>query len=465
MMRRALLLPILSLLYLAGGCASVPQDGGLASVRDTVFERGGATFDGTPSSEQMVSDLLASELDADGAVALAFANNPRMRLLMADLDLARSELLEASTIPNPMLELEWRGSGGSYRLMEVTLAQSILELLTLPRRRGAGRFAFEAATQRVARDVLGFAAEVRDDYYALLASTQRLSFSRTATEAAQVAAELAIRQHMAGNITDLALERRQAAYERAKLMLSRDEEDVLVRREALIRDLGLRDGSIDWRIANEFPPLPESEPGAAELEASLAERRLDMIVASRELDALRRSLPASWLEEVGEVVIDYHREREPDGEKTAGPGIEFPIPIFNRGTAARTRAGALLARASGELELLSVTAASEVRIARQRLLAARARVEYYRDVIVPRQARIVDLTMLEHNSMLLGTYDLLQARQEETNVRREYADAQRDYWSARNDLDRALNGVAGGSGVLAPGGGGAARLSMGEGGH
>ncbi|MCA1732910.1 MAG: TolC family protein, partial [Acidobacteria bacterium] len=234
---------------------------------------------------------------------------------------------------------------------------------------------------------------------------------------------------------------------------------------ALIRDLGLRDGSIDWRIAGEFPPLPESEPAAAELEASLAERRLDMIVAARELDALRRSLPASWLEEVGEVVIDYHSEREPDGEKTAGPGIELPIPIFNRGTAARTRAAALLARASGELELLSITAASEVRIARQRLLAARARVEYYRDVIVPRQARIVDLTMLEHNSMLLGTYALLQARQEETMVRREYADAQRDYWSARNDLDRALNGVAGGSGVSAPVNGGAGRLTMGEGGH
>ncbi|MGH9457819.1 MAG: TolC family protein [Thermoanaerobaculia bacterium] len=209
--------------------------------------------------------------------------------------------------------------------------------------------------------------------------------------------------------------------------------------------MGLRDASRAWRIAAEFPPLPAEEPDLSEIEIALAERRLDLIVAARELEALRRLLPVSRLEDIGEVVLDVHREREAGGEKTTGPGIQFPIPIFNRGAAGRARAEALLARAEQTLAALTIDAASEARIARQRLLAARARVEYYRDVIVPRQIRIVELTKLEHNSMLLGTYDLLAAREEETAIRREYADAQLEYWTARNDLDRALNGVGGGS--------------------
>jgi len=73
---------------------------------------------------------------------------------------------------------------------------------------------------------------------------------------------------------------------------------------------------------------------------------------------------------------------------------------------------------------------------------ARARVEYYRDVIIPRRQRIVELTKLEHNAMLVGVFQLLQAKQNEAQVRRDFIDAQLDYWAARNNLDRALNGIA-----------------------
>jgi cobalt-zinc-cadmium efflux system outer membrane protein len=61
---------------------------------------------------------------------------------------------------------------------------------------------------------------------------------------------------------------------------------------------------------------------------------------------------------------------------------------------------------------------------------------------VPRRQRIVELTKLEHNAMLVGVFQLLQAKQNEAQARRDFIDAQRDYSSARNNLDRVLNGVA-----------------------
>ena len=43
--------------------------------------------------------------------------------------------------------------------------------------------------------------------------------------------------------------------------------------------------------------------------------------------------------------------------------------------------------------------------------------------------------------MLLGTYQLLQTKQNEVNAYREFIEALRDYWTARADLERATGGT------------------------
>ena len=95
------------------------------------------------------------------------------------------------------------------------------------------------------------------------------------------------------------------------------------------------------------------------------------------------------------------------------------------------------------LNALLAESASTLRAARAVVEEARARVEYYRDVVLPRRARIVELTKVEYNAMLTGVFQLLQARKDEAAAQREFIEAQREYWSARTELDRALNGIGG----------------------
>lgn len=423
------------------GCASVPRDAGLAEVR----ERTGTTIewrrDLSQTDDPRVSALLSRELDAESAVAVAMARNPRLQVILADLGIAQSELMEASTISNPVLEYETRFPGEPHRPYEITLAQSLIDLIQLPRRREIGQATFEAAKLRVSSEVLRFAATVRESYYAAVAASASADLSRTVTEAARTSAELAVRQHAAGNITDLDLENEQALYEQARITLGRSEEQLVVAREAFIRVLGLLDADPVVTIRNEFPALPHHDVSAEELDALLQARRLDIAIAQQEVEIAQRRVPLARVAALGDVVVDVHREREPEGTKTTGPGIEFPIPIFNTGRAARTRAEAEFLRARYRLADVTGRAGSEARTAREKLMAARSRAEYYRDVVLPRRARIVELTKLEHNAMLAGAYQLLQARQDEANARREYIDAQRDYWSARVNLDRVINGI------------------------
>lgn len=448
------------------GCASVPRDAGLEEVQQEMKQRSGQSLQWRPEASDVddpaIRELLQGELDAERAVAVALRNHPQVQVLLSELGVARADLIEASTIRNPIVSGELRFPARPYHPLEVALAQSIFDLVQFPRRRAAGRALFEAAKRRVTGTLVEFAAQVRADYYGLLAATRQLAMNRTILEAATAAADLARRQHTAGNITDLALESEQARYEEAKLDLAQSEAQVLAQREVLVRALGLRDANLEWTLPADFPPPPAAEISAAELLELANARRLDVAAARSEVEAASRLLPISRLRELGDLELDYHIEREPDGTRTGGPGIEVPLPIFNRGRAARTRAEAQLLASRHRLAGLTGALASELRSALDRVEAARARVEYYRDVVLPRRRRIVELTLLEQNAMVVGVFQLLQARQDEANGQRAYIEAQREYWLARNDLDGTVNGV----GLPAPSPSASTRRSTGgQGGH
>jgi len=81
-----------------------------------------------------------------------------------------------------------------------------------------------------------------------------------------------------------------------------------------------------------------------------------------------------------------------------------------------------------------------VRAARNRMIAARQRAVYYRRVLLPLRQRIVAQTQLEYNAMLLGVFQLLQAKQQEIDSGKQYVNALRDYWVGRAQLTQILDG-------------------------
>jgi cobalt-zinc-cadmium efflux system outer membrane protein len=433
-------------------CASVPRDAGMNDVRQAVSDRTKQTVDWaaqpSASDDPRIAALLRDELTADKAVAVAMANSPRLQATLAELGIARAELVQASVVRNPLFEAEIRFPRDPFRPFELRLAQTLVDLIQLPRRRALGRAAFDAATLRVTSEVVRFAADVRAEHAELLAASQRVAMGRLNLEAARASAELAQRQHEAGNITDLELENEQAQYEQAKLDAAREEQRLLLARETLIRAMGIRDATLDWRLPDAFPPLPDAEQDQQQLEQLAATRRLDLELARREVEIARQQVPMARLAALGDITVDGHYQRDANGARTVGPGIELPIPLFNNGAPARSRAEAGYLRAAHTLNAMLAESASQLRAARATVAEARARVEYYRDVIVPRRQRIVELTKLEHNAMLVGPFQLLQSKQSEAQARRDFIDAQRDYWTARNDLDRAVNGVVGDTSFL-----------------
>ncbi len=437
---------LLATIALLSSCVSVGRDAGNRDVQQALTQRGGPAVEWraqpATSDDARTAAMLQDELTADEAVAIATLNNPRLQVTLAELGIARANLIAASTIANPVLEFEVRFPADPYRPFELRLAQSLIELIQLPRRRALGRAEFGVAQMRVSSEVLRFAGAVRSSYFDLMAATQHVALSRATLESAQAAADLAIRQHKAETITDLDLENEQALYEQSKLDLARAEQRLLIARESLIRNMGLRSADTEWRVPATFPDLPASELDQPDLERLAAAQRLDVAIATRELEVAKRRVPLTRLQSLEETIVDVHYQREPDGVGTFGPGIEIPIPIFNTGRSGRARAEAQFLRARHLLNAIEAESASQLRAARSTLAEARARVEYERDVVVPRRSRILELTRLEHNAMVVGIFQLLQAKQNELQARRDLIEAQREYWSARTNLDGVAMGVA-----------------------
>lgn len=432
---------------LLAACASAPRDAGFADVRRTIVAetRQPVNWDPArpvqPPDDSAVAGLLAEELTVERAVQVAFANNRDVQATLEELGIARAELIAAGTIRNPLAHAELRFPADPVRPFEVGLTKSLLDLIQLGNRKKLGRAQLEAAQVRVSAAIINFAAEVRGSYFDLLAARKVLARQDTLTKAQEAAAELARRQHQAGNISDLDLENEQARYEQVKLDQARAQLDELEAREQLIARLGLVRRA-ELQLPQEFPALPAAEPGEEELSAQVAARRLDIRITEREIEAARRALGVARTDLLEGLEIGGHFEREPDGKNTAGPEIEFPIPVFDRGSAQKTRARALLRQAQQRLAALTATAQSEARAGRERVLEARARAEYLRDVVIPRRDRILKLTQLEYNAMLRGVFQLIEARQSLASAQREEILATRDYWVARTQLESSLLGVS-----------------------
>jgi outer membrane protein, heavy metal efflux system len=432
---------------MAAGCASAPRDAGFGEVQRAVSgtARQSPQWDPTvgvrPPDDGAISALLQAELSADRAVEIAFANNRELQATLEGLGVARAELLAATTVRNPLFHIEARFPGDPNAPIELGVVQTLLDLLNRGSRKRLGLARFAMARDRVSAAVVNFAAEVRMDYFELLAARRLLAHHETTLAAQEAATELARRQHGAGNIDDLDLENEQARYETVKLEHSRVQLAELQAREQLIRDLGLL-GPVDIHLPPDFPAEAESELTREELEKDVVARRLDLQIARSELAAAAAAAGVARTAWLDEVILGVHYEREPDGKRTVGPELEVPIPVFDRGSPARQRARAQLRQAQQRYAALTVIARSQARATYEALLEARARMAYLRTVVVPRRQRIVQLTLTRYNAMLVGPFQLLQARQNLASAEREAVLATRDYWHARTALETTLAGVS-----------------------
>ena len=467
---------------LLGGCVTVPSGAGFDEVRATVAERtGGQRVRWNQGSEadltvaDEVRSLLADELAADEAVQVALLNNQGLQATYEDLMVAQADLVAAGLLENPIFDAEVRfPEGGGGAGLELAVVQEFLSVFQIPLRKKIAAAAFEATKLRVAGEVIELAAEVRDAYYDLQAARQLLEMRQTVLQASEAAYEVAKRLHAAGNITDLSLNLERATFEQAKLDLADAEYEVIARREGLTALMGLwGEDATAWQVPERLPePRDLSEEAPSEgLERLAVANSLELSAIRHNIEGAGRALGLNrTFGLVPELEVGAIGEREgEDGAWAAGPVLSLPIPLFNQGQPAVAAARAELRRARAQYVATAVELRSAVRAGAALLRNARARVAYYKQVVLPLRGQIVEQSQLQYNAMQIGPFQLLQARQQQIEAGAQYIEALREYWQARTAVGVLQSGrfrraASGGSAAPAARRSGGA-MGGGDGGH
>jgi cobalt-zinc-cadmium efflux system outer membrane protein len=178
------------------------------------------------------------------------------------------------------------------------------------------------------------------------------------------------------------------------------------------------------------------------LETLAISQRLDLAAARWAVDSVGRALSlkkGTRFFPVG-LEVGVETEKEIDGTRVTGPAIALQLPIFDTGAASVARLEAEHRRVRWQLEALAVEVRSQVREQRAALQGSRDLAVFYKDVVLPLRAEALDLTLRHYNMMLMGTYDVLFARQREVETERRAIEALRDYWLARFELERVVGG-------------------------
>ncbi len=450
------------------GCATLGPDRGRIDTTAMVGARSDVALEWTtgPDSDAQADALRAQPMTPVAAVQMALVRSPRLQQEYARLGLARADVQEAIQISNPRLSIV-RLFGDGDGLLTLGLAMPLIDLLTMPSRVRLAKADYERRKHEIGAAILTVAAEVEAGWYGYVGTRQVAEMRDTVAKGMATSAELAQRFYDAGNITELQLKQEQAAATQSRIEAARSAADASRARLELNTLVGLSGPLADWPVTARLPEPVAKEDEEQEL-AALGGSNLRLLAARQEVAVMEGILQTTrrfrWL---GGTEIGLEREREPDGTRLAGPTAEIELPIFNQGQSKVARAEARVAEARARLAQIEIASGNAVRLGVERIRVLREIIELHRTALIPQRENVVARRQEQQNFMLIGVFELIQAKRQEYEAYQSYLESIRDYWLARIDLMRAVGArlpsdMPAGRGVTDHTGSGAPRRGQGE---
>jgi outer membrane protein TolC len=438
---------VLALLVLAG-CATLSPDGGIDAVQTLARERiGQDAMLPRKDTDQAATiaatrDLLRKPLTVEEAVQIALLHNAGLKASLAELGISDADLVQAGRLPNPRFTYSNRRNG-DLTTIDRTVMVSVMSLLTMPLAKQVAGRQYEAMQFLVAAEVVRLASDTRRAYFSAVAAQEAVKYFERVNLAAEAAAELATQMAKIGNFTKLAQMREQVFYADATSQLAKAKLTASIERERLTRLLGLADPDLGYQLPERLPDLPANAIDPKDAERTGLERRLDVLMAKRNTEAMAANLGLTKATRFINVFeAGYTNESNTGERRQNGYEIDIEIPIFDWGDAKLARAEATYMQSVHRLQSIALTAQSEVRESYQTYRIAYDLARHYRDEVVPLRKRIADENVLRYNGMLISVFELLADARGQISSVNAYIDALRNFWIAETNLQLALNGTS-----------------------
>jgi cobalt-zinc-cadmium efflux system outer membrane protein len=433
---RSILPGLAAALALAGAaCASTQGAPTRADVDTAIRARTASAGIRVDSEAPLPPDVnLGDGLAQDEAVAIALWNSPSFQATLADLGVARADLVEAGLLRNPVFSLlfPW-----GPKQLEFTLQYPFDLLIQRPARVDAARLNARAVGERLVWDALTLVAQVRTAHADAIAADRRLTLAEENASLTRRLAEIADARLRAGDISDL--EARAPKFDAARTAvvhraLGHDRD---LARLTLAALLGLDENAAPVQpqlsASYDTPPCVVDD---ARLKEALASRP-DVRAAEIAIEAA--TARAHWerdrvLALVG--ILDANGEGDKGFE--LGPGVAVDIPLFNRNQGGAARADAEVERASRLYLAARTHVIAEVRSAAARAAQAGQAMDAWTRDIVPSLETEQRQAESAYNAGETALLNVLDVSRRLVDARMRQVDAEADLFRARIALDRAM---------------------------
>lgn len=438
---------VLSVSVAACAAATAPDR---AAVAEGIRERSGLTAgigDGRGAAGTAAGVTIDDGLTEEEAVALALWNNAAFQLDLADLGIARADLVEAGMLRNPVFSFLFPLGP---KQLEATLRWPVEALWQRPRRVAAARANVEMVAARLVQNGLNLISEVKIAFEDALAAEARVPVAADAGRLQHRIAELSASRLAAGDISEMEARAATTDAARTEQDLRRAEYDAIVAKERVRFLTGIGAAPADLKlIAPLGGPQPHACGDIAKLRQDAAAARPDVRAAELAVEAAagRARWERSRLATLS-AVLDANGAGKEGFEM--GPGLDVELPVFGHNQGQVSRADAEVERASRNYLATRQRVDLEIREAAARYDQAARDAELWQNSILRALERDVEVAQKSYTAGEQPYLFVVETSRRAADARLRAIEASSEVRRARARLERAIGRSCGKDGAGAP---------------
>lgn len=400
------------------------------------------------------TQLLAKPVGQKEAVQLLLANSPAFQALLAQNWTEAASAAQSGRISNPTFAFESAVMGTETELNRF-LTFGLLDLITLPQRSAIAKDRVEQAQIRMSAEVVDQVTRVRQSWVRAVAAAQSYNYADQVLASAEASAELARRMESVGNFNKLTRARHQAFYADAATQLANAKQVALLRREELIRLLGLDEAQAKQLVLPErLPSLPKQPMTPEDVAKQVSQERLDIKQAKAALNAAAKAQGLNRVTSLTDIELSVRRgsvsdSSTPSYSSRRGYEVGVKLPIFDWGDIQRDIMSAQTLAAANQLEATVRSAGSSLRENYAAYRTAYDLSRHFKEEVIPLRKVISEENVLRYNGMLIGVFELLADSRDQIGAVISAIAAEQQFWLTDAALQATLIGRPTSVGVAA----------------
>ena len=385
----------------------------------------------------------AAPLTREAAIAVAIANNPKLRMSLAHIAQYRAEVAQATVLPNPTVAF---GIGMAIDGMTgaPAMAQGIQALTWLWRRPhhiAQAEAQLQQAVLSTVSDTVQLAASVELAHADVLCIQSLLDYDIQNQSITQETRRLITRRHEVGEAAELDIDRAQVDVDQARLDVIATRKRLTKAKLALLNQLGWPGHDTSWTASGAMTASRPIDSAPEALLEIAARQRLELAVKEAGIRAQVASLDLAETRRLPEINFTLQWQRSFGDRKAILPGGQITIPILDNGDPAIARAAATLHHARMEWLDTANLVVLQVRDAIVGWNLSDQQVALSRNSLVPSASDALARSQAAYAQGVIPLTTLLLAQQQHIAAERTLMTQQLDVVKALIDLRTAVGGT------------------------